>query len=233
MTADSRTLLLWGDTQVGKTTLLTTTFGPCADRITAVDRVKSAKAISALYPGLRRLRTQRLTQATSVYHIDVELVLGNGQLVRLRDVQGGITRLVNEDHVIERLKGASVVLFLMEWKARDIENQINAVRGAWEHSMNAQRGLVFTKCETDLDLDDEAWNGRRDWWQIDEGLAPYRDVVGRFGTAIWPTSSFGFDNDTGYPAVVLGEFGQPLPYRIQPFKVHRPFEWAFQQMGAE
>lgn len=233
MSAEGRTLLLWGDTQVGKTTLLTTAVGPCADCISAIDRGRSAKALASLYPELRRLRTQRLTQATSSYHIDLELVLRDGKPARVRDVQGGITRSVHEDHVAERLSGASVVLFVMEWKARDVENQLNAIRGGWDYSQGARRGLVFTKCETYLDEDDEAWDARPGWWEEDEGLAPYYDLIARFGPAVWPTSSFGFDKDTGYPAVILGEFGQPLPYRIRPLNVHRPFEWAFEQMGVK
>ena len=38
-----------------------------------------------------------------------------------------------------------------------------------------------------------------------------------------------FDNNTGYPAAILGEFGHSLPFNIN-LEMHLPFEWAFSKM---
>lgn len=231
MATDARVLLLWGDTQVGKTTLIVTALGPSVDTIGVIDRLKSAKATGALFADLQRLRTQRLTGGTTQSHVDVDLWLSDGRCVRVRDIRGGLTRVVDKDHVIERLTGASVVLFVVEWKARDVENQFNAIRGAWDHLLGAKCGLVFTKCETDFKKEDRAWKGENGWWKEFGWLGAYHEVVSRFGEAVWPTSSVGYDLRTGYPAVILGEFGQLLPYHVCPLNVHAPFDWAFRQIG--
>ena len=101
MTTDSHVLLLWGDTQVGKTTLLTTAF--YNPTIGEIDREESAQSISTLFQGLRDLSNQRLTKPTVVFHYDVELKMKSGKHV-VRDIKGGITRTVDEESVRERLK---------------------------------------------------------------------------------------------------------------------------------
>lgn len=230
MGADLPTLLLWGDTQVGKTTFLTTALGLCVDELAAIDRMKSARALSGLFPDVRKLRTQRLTQPTAVLHIDLEIDLAEGRRVRVRDVQGGITRSVQEQSVAERVEDADVILFLVEWRARDIENQMNAIFGAWNLSERARRGLVFTKVEMHLEEGDPPWQALPHWWNSEEWLRPYEAMLQKFGEAVWPISNYGYDSNTGYPAVILGEFGQELPYRIKPCNVHRPFQWAFEHL---
>ncbi|HHW96202.1 MAG TPA: hypothetical protein PLC97_05390 [Myxococcota bacterium] len=226
MTTDSHVLLLWGDTQVGKTTLLTTAF--YNPTIGEIDREESAQSISTLFQGLRDLSNQRLTKPTVVFHYDVELKMKSGKHVKVRDIKGGITRTVDEESVRERLEGVSVVLFLVQWDAG--LNQINAIRGAWDHLENAHKGLVITKCEMALGKDDRAWDCYDGWWRQYDWLRKHDDLVGRFGAAVWPTSSYGFDNNTGYPAAILGEFGHSLPFNINPRNVHLPFEWAFSKM---
>ena len=140
-----------------------------------------------------------------------------------------------DDQTVALLRDASVILFLLEWGAwqRDIEGQMAAIRNAWFYCDGRPIGLVFTKCERDIDRLDRAWLGEQGWWRMSKELEDYENVLNRFGDAVWATSSFGFDSTHGRPAVILGEFGQFLPYRIKPRNVHQPFEWALRQLGLE
>lgn len=223
------TVLLWGDTQVGKTTLLATGLGSRASDIKCLDAAASADSLRALEKDLRQLRNARLVSATSAAEpIDIEVVVrGVEGPVRVRDVRGGMTRELEEQRYAALLAEASVVLFLVEWKSRELSNQMGAIESAWDLAAGAQRGLVFTKCEADFTSDHHEWRAEVGWWKGAPWLTGFEPLVARFGAHVWPVSCFGFDPKTGYPAVVLGEFGQLLPLRIAPINVHRPFEWAF------
>jgi hypothetical protein len=91
-------------------------------------------------------------------------------------------------------------------------------------------GLAITKCERGLDTDDPHWLAPLGWWEEHPCWLPYRGVLRFFGNRVWPTSAYGFDRD-GRPACLLGEFGQLMPYNIQPKNVAVPFRWFFKELG--
>ena len=56
-------------------------------------------------------------------------------------------------------------------------------------------------------------------------MASQSRVIERFGDAVWACSAFGFQGRLGLPAVMLGEFGQLLPFEIEPRGVHGALDW--------
>jgi len=224
-------LCYWGDTQVGKTTLLVTaTHGPA--RVRGVDYSASAEALAAhLRPHFDRLRTGRWVQPTSERAIDIGLRLTSGGALRVRDVMGGITRQLSEPWVRELLVEASAFLFLVEWEAADLDRQLACIEAARNFWGDAPRALVFTKCERALSEDDPAWERRPGWWRGRRWLAGYEPLLASFGGSVWPSSAYGYAASTGLPACVIGEFGQLIPYRIQPRGVAAPFAHVLRGLG--
>lgn len=230
------TVMLWGDTQVGKTTLLTTAlYGPRAGRLEAVvDRGRSASALaSTLLPHWRRLSRNLWIQPTSQDFIDIPLVTKSGNNLRLRDVRGGLSRQLESPAVLAELERdrPDAYLFLLEWDSRDLGNQMLAVTGALDLCGDRPRGLVFTKCERTLDEGDPCWRGEARWWRAQPALAPHAHVLESFGEAVWACSAYGYHAATGQPAVLLGEFGQLMPYQIAPQGVSEPFDWLLDRLG--
>ena len=230
------TVLLWGDTQVGKTTLVTTALyarqeGRLAD---LVDRGRSAAALtSTLLPHWRRLSKCLWVQPTGQDFIDIPLVTKSGNALRLRDVRGGLSRQLEEPAVLGELtaRPPDAYLFLVEWGTRDLNNQMLAVSGALDVCGDRPRGLVFTKCERTFAEGDRAWRGATGWWRGEPGLAAYEPLLASFGDAVWPCSAYGYHARLGQPALLLGEFGQLMPYEIQPVGVNDPFDWVLDQLG--
>ena len=160
----SWSVLLWGDTQVGKTTLLTTAlYARQEGRLAGlVDRSRSAAALAGtLLPHWRRISRGLWVQPTSQDFIDVPLFTRSGNVLRLRDVRGGLSRQVEEPAVLRELSASApdAYLFLVEWGSRDLNNHMLAVTGALDLCADRPRGLVFTKCERALDEGDPCWRG--------------------------------------------------------------------------
>ncbi len=227
------TLLLWGDTQVGKTTLLSAAFFCEPGRLRAVDLGASAEALTTiLFESWQNLTNGRLVEATSAGKIDLDLALKNGGRLRIRDVKGGLTREVARSPDARAwLQEASSVLFLVEWNADELGRQLNAIDGAWAFCPDKPRALVFTKVERSLLRADPAWQRRPRWWADHAWCQPHAAMIARFGDAVWPSSCFGYHEEQGSPAMILGEYGLVLPFGIRPRGVVEPIEWLLQRMG--
>lgn len=229
---ESRVLLVWGDTQVGKTALLTVAFNGSFDSelvAAGLDVARSVESIHQAYGhSWRALRENQPTAATAQVN-DTEIVLANGRAILLRDIRGGDVRRDHEPAIMSRLyQGADVALFLVDPTAATLGRQFAQVSAPLRLFSQRPRGLVFTKCELLLEEYHSAWNADRDWWRAVPRLAPHEALIGQFGPAVWPTSAFGYHD--GHPAVILGEFGELLPYQINPKGVLEPFKWMFQQL---
>jgi len=230
------TVQLWGDTQVGKTTLLTTALygrpdGRLAD---VVDRTRSAAALAGtLMPHWRRLSRSQGVQPTRADFVDVALVTRSGNALTLRDVRGGLTRRLEDPAVLGGLVEVApdAYVFLVEWGARDLTTQLLAVSGALDLCGERPRTLAFTKCERALDEGDRRWRARPGWWRDEPALAAHEPLLAGFGDGVWPCSAFGYDARLGRPALVVGEFGQLLPRDIQPVGVNDPFDWVLDRLG--
>ncbi len=229
-------LLLWADTQVGKTAYLTTALCRSlpGQRPRQIDPGRSAAALArTLMPNWRRLRHGLSVPPTSEETIDLELESLGGTRICVRDIKGQLTREVHQPAVAERLDQAQAVLFLVEWGSRSLNQQLLAIESALDFCGGKPIALAFTKCELGLPEDHEAWSPLRQdgWWRREASWSENAAVLERFGGAAWPTSAYGYDPRTGLPAAILGEFGQLIPFRVNPKGVVAPIEWIFERLG--
>lgn len=228
------TILNWGDTQRGKTSLGAAALFSSSDSLPAIDRGAAAGALVAtLHTHWRRLQTGCPVQATSCDSIDLDLPTRAGSVVRLRDIRGQGTREPERDDVRRWLVEADAFLFILEWDAPDMRRQIAALEAAWNFTAGKPAALAFTKCERSMSESDPAWEAREGWWRASPRLSGCEYAIARFGEAVWPTSTYGYDAATGLPAEVLGEFGELIPCGIVPKGVGRPFEWLFSRLGVK
>jgi hypothetical protein len=233
---DARRLLLWGDERAGKTTLLAAAlYGGGESRLARmVDRESSAGSLNtALLPTWRRVA--RGLGALPTGQDAVELVLGlrdGGSLV-VRDVRGSLARRLDEVGVIEEFRAAraDAVLLVLEWDGRDLTDRMTAVTAALDLIGSRPHGLAITKCERALAETDRRWFTGAGWWRDVGDLARHGGVLERFGDAVWPCSAYGYHREQGVPAVLLGEFGQLIPFEVRPVGVAEPFDWALGVRG--
>ncbi|NVB39837.1 hypothetical protein G6O69_18485 [Pseudenhygromyxa sp. WMMC2535] len=225
-------ITMWGSSQVGKTTYMTMALSHrSVSRL--FDRERSERALATLLGSRRRLMSQQGMNPTSVSPAPLQLTLAAGQEVALSDVRGGDTQLLGQDRVADRLKQADVILFFVSWRSSNLGHEFLAVRDGLDATPTKRWGLVFTKCETAFDLRDDDWECSEGWWRERELLRPHASIIELFGDAVWPISSFGYDRETGRPAVMLDEFGNELPWNIRPKNVEVPLLWALKQVGIE
>jgi hypothetical protein len=228
-----KTLLLWGDTQVGKTALLTMAlFSEEKEDFGVIDREASSDDLcTTLLPVYKRMKSNSWVLPTTEDNIDIDLTTYNKNRLRIRDIKGYNIRRVDKGEIREYVKKADGILFVIEWKSKDINNQMLAIEGSWDLVEKKPHGLVFTKCERDFPAEDKRWDGQpNDWWKSDTQLLNYK-ILDRFGEAVWPTSAFGYSLETGFPAIIIGEFGQMIPYWPNPKGVSKPFAWIIKKIG--
>jgi hypothetical protein len=223
-------LLLWGETQVGKTTLLAAGLLANPELLPTVDwTAHPDDACQDVVRHWGQLRRNELIEAT-VQVRTLNLLLGNGNTVIIEDIRGGSVREPFGE-AFPSLKQAGGVLFVTQWKGRDVARHMEAIEVGLQLCQNKKVGLAFTKCEAWLDADDPHWDAPPGWWREHARWDGREEkVLEKFGAQVWPTSAYGFDPD-GRPACLLGEFGQVMPYRVSPRNVARPFAWFLQELG--
>lgn len=233
MSDGTKTIMLWGDTQVGKTALLTMALDQAKQDELPLDRAKSALAVNILLnTHKRRLLLNQQVLPTSEDFIDLDLISKNGSIIQIRDMKGELTQ-ISKESTYNKLMASDAILFVMELNPPNLSRNILAIKSAWDICLDKPKGLAFTKCERSLAPNDPAWTGRRDWWRKVYQWGEHEPVISGFGEAVWPTSAYGYEAKFGFPAVVLGEFGQLLPYRINSKGVIEPFRWLLSQLGVK
>lgn len=232
MSSSTSTILIWGDTQVGKSTLLTTALMADDSGLTGIDRAQSARAIATtVVPQYQRLSACHWVSPTVRQPIDIDLVTTAGTPIRLRDVPGSLTRDIHLPDVQQRLMESSAVLYLVEWNAQDLNRQMAAIRSTWRLLDGKPQALAITKCERGLTMEDEAWQCAPGWWRRGRWLN-HGDLLEQFGSAVFPTTAYGYHFDTGLPALIIGEYGQLLPFGFRPRGVGEPLQNLLVRMGA-
>lgn len=228
----NKTILLWGDTQVGKTAFLSSAFFAPKHQFDWLDEAQSQTALNAtLFRHWQRLRKGLPVEPTAHELINLDLVLRDGGNLSVRDMQGGLTQKLDNISLIERvLDGVDAFLFLIEWNARNLEKQMVALEGVIGHCGDRPKGLAFTKCELDLEPYDAAWRGKPGWWRSAAHLSMYRQLLERFEENVWACSSFGYHADTGMPAVTIGEFAELIPIQINPKGTDLPLNHLFERL---
>lgn len=231
-TADLRTILMWGGTQSGKSSLIAAALFDTESELPSLDRAKTGAAANAarLHEHWRDLREGRPLKPTVKDNIDIMLHRLAGAPAQLRDVRGG--RIDEEyDALTEQtLQSAAAVLFILDFEARDPVRQRRTIDGYWNVCGDRPKALVFTKCELHFDYEHKAWKAERGWWQDFQELRMLGSSIERFGDAVFPTSVYGYHRGSWAPALTLGEFGEIRPFDIRPQGVARPFVWALEQM---
>jgi hypothetical protein len=228
-------LLLWGETQVGKTTLLAAGLLARPGELPEIDWAAGGErdGRDKVLGHWHRLRRNLLLEPTSREAV-LTLTLRNGNRLTVRDVRGGDCR--EPFRVIgdpaEGVENAAPhgVLFVTEWEGQDVAQHMAAVEAALPLCRGRKVGLAITKCEKELDADDPGWRGAEGWWREHDCWRPYAALLASFGRQVWATSAYGHAAD-GRPACLLGEFGQVMPYQVEPRNVAAPFAWFFKELG--
>ncbi|QXE85533.1 hypothetical protein KP003_14225 [Geomonas nitrogeniifigens] len=227
-----KTIALWGDTQVGKTTLLAAALCSQYHGFDLLDlNASNAELGQTLAPIWRLLQKGMPTPPTSSAKIDIRLTCKGGTEVHFRDVRGAIASGEDHNEKLKIIDGSDAIIFVLEWNGRNMADQFNAVSTIVTMFDKRPKALVFTKCEKTFEAVSEVWDAFPEWWRENPALAPHSQVISLFGTAVWPTSSWGYDNETWMPCAILGEFGQLIPFRINPKGVEVPFYFIFRELG--
>ncbi|MGC3970367.1 MAG: hypothetical protein QM775_24450 [Pirellulales bacterium] len=232
---NSKTLLLWGATQAGKTTLITSALMHQADSLPPLfDRTESRDALveKGIMQGMHRLLEGRPIASTTSDTIDITLTIDRGASLRLRDIRGGI--VVDGTEFKRWAHEVDGILFIVECGGPRHAQQMAAVNSLLSLVSKDQVkiGLAITKCERILCPSDSAWNAEFECWRqpgFQELWRPFESTLKAFGDAVWPVSAFGYDEDR--PACVLTEFGRLLPYGVRPKNVCLPLRWFLREFG--
>ena len=227
----TKRLVLWGDTQVGKTAFLATSLSHARERFPEIDWGRSADSLAEnITPHWQRLSRNLWIESTSAIK-EIQLSLTTGHQLIFVDVKGGAVRQESNADARQQLKDANAVLFLVEWNGQNMPRHFLAIDTAWPEVAQLTKGLVFTKCERNFQYEDPAWEAKPGWWSASDVIHPYAHILRRFPEdAIWPVSAYGYNTRTLRPAVILGEFGQMMPYQVNPRKVAEPLRWILDRL---
>jgi hypothetical protein len=222
---------LWGTTQVGKTALLATALFGGANVFRNVIRADDKTSINSyLFRAYRQLQNNRLVPQTASRDVSVSIAVGDTE-VHLVDVAGQIVLEIDTEGVRSIVRGCDAMLFLFEYDGQSQGDQIAAIQGASVEMGDKPVALALTKCERRLTRDDPIWQRPRNWLRSTPMWPSHSSTLGRFTDRAWPTSAFGYDAETGLPAIMLGEMGQMLPFRIQPRNVAEPLVFLLEELG--
>lgn len=234
--SSATTILVWGETQVGKTSWLATALYWQDAFWDLIDRTGSAAVLSsAVFPHWKRLRTGMHTESTSEEMINIDLVTMQKNTVRLRDIRGQLVHDINTESVQKRLiADADGFLFFLSLGSSSLGTQIMAIESMLPFLNGRPGAVIITKCETELEAESEEWLAAPGWWRADHRLAPFASILDQFGEYIWPVSSFGFCQESGasdWPAMTMGEFANTIPFGIGPRNVALPLRWILTELG--
>lgn len=225
-------ILIWGPTQVGKTALLATALYGGDPALASVVRADEGTSLNReLFDVIRRLKNNQWVPPTGADSTVILLPGVDGGAVELVDVRGGLTLEIQGPSARDLVRSAHAMLFLVEYMGQDTGNQMAAIEAAVLEMGDKPVALALTKCERWLLKEDDIWNCPEGWLEQTPLWATHHGTLRRFGGKAWPTSAFGYEESTGLPAVILGEMGQLLPFRINPRNVAQPLASLLRTLG--
>jgi hypothetical protein len=233
--SSKKRIVLWGNTQVGKTALLATALYGRNPELSEVHVDASAKSGNyKLFEVWRRLRNNQWVPSTKD-PVTVKLTTRIGCEVELVDVRGGMTLEFQQEGVADLIQGADAVLFLVRYDSDNSADEIAAIEGACleiqASASDKPTALALTQCELHLKFEDAAWSDPGQCLRSCPLWATHEATLRRFERVVWPTSSYGYEPETRLPALILGEMGQLLPYRIDPLNVAKPLAYLLRKLG--
>ena len=225
-------IVMWGPSQVGKTTWLAGCFGACAPRWLMTRDDETALTHARLLSIWNRLVSNQLvsgTMAEKYYSVRHR----SGAEIRFRDMRGGnALNPAQHREDMQALRRASAALVFAEWASPDETKDRIAVNGAVNLANldpPIPMSLVVTKCENHLDSrtlirfasDPHRFAEREDFPRH------MRDLIQQFRPGhVFPLTVYGYAEAGDRPAHFCDEFGRLVPWGIRPFLVDAPMRWA-------
>ena len=229
----AKRILIWGSTRVGKTALLATALFSGAPELSVLSGKSEGGALyTRLFEAWLRLSRNQFVPATSVDENVIGFRISEQQQVELVDVRGRLaTSLGVEQGARELLASADAVLFLAEYESPEQQIQMNAIQAAVVGHEKRPMAFALTKCEVRLRHEDPVWDAHPGWLRNTPFYRNHSRLLQYFHDSAWPTSAFGYAEPERLPAIILGEFGQSLPFRIQPRNVALPLAYLLGELG--
>ncbi|HEX4955390.1 MAG TPA: hypothetical protein VF017_18520 [Thermoanaerobaculia bacterium] len=233
----TRTVALWGATQVGKTTTLAAYFGKHRPAWVVRDDSDTRMSLRSFQEIWNALQGNRLVPGTTMA-IDHRLRHREGFTVLFRDMHGGNARNVltsRED--AEALYRADAAMMFIDWPGTNAVAGRAAIENALQElDPDRPTVLLITKCESHLSMADFALFAMDplEFAQRQDFSRELRESMESFTRhfrqgAVFPVTVYGWNGTR--PAHFYDEFGRLVPWHIQPALVERPFEHILGKLG--
>lgn len=209
-----RSVLLWGASGAGKSSLLAASLG--AGERPGPLGVDPERTPTWVTGDAARLASGRPVLPTRVPVQEAELAGPAGTRVIVRDPGDGLGDGAPGEEALEVLNAADRAILVFEAHGRDLEARAEALHMAARVLVPRPAVILVTKLDQLLGWDDPAWGGGPGWWRDLGELAPWVEGMLPHDYPVLPASAFGYDPASRRPAVLLGEYGEALPYRVAP-----------------
>lgn len=223
-------IVLWGSTQVGKTTALVAYLAMHATWV--AEDEESRRELFRLRHEWNLLKQNQLVTGTAA-PVWNPLRHRDGSLVRFRDIRGEHS-VDSADEAAELRRAAGVLLFL-EWPShRSVVNDIAVHNALAQIAPHVPRALVITKCESGMTTAEfaECVVHPRGSAAIRRTPAALQRLLNDTpALEVFPITVYGWKDDL--PAQYYNEFGQFVPWAIEPAMVERPFGYMLERVMAK
>ena len=227
-------VVLWGASQVGKTTTLAAYLGKY--RPTWIDRQGDRETRDVIRNFQKIWTSLRQNQLIGGTIESSEFILrrDDGSQVCFLDIKGGNSQdLTRHDDDAEALANAHGAIIFVEWPGvGSVTSQIALENALLEIKPDIPTALVITKCECYIELSRFAGFSLDPIGYAKENGLP-EDLIeimlifqeDRINRKIFPISVYGWSKDNKRPAHFYDEFGRLVPWNIRPSHVDRPFDY--------
>jgi hypothetical protein len=224
-------VVLWGDTQVGKTTTLATYLCHAASQPSWLDRgapetISTLLQLSGVWTALRRNELPGGTHNAKLYSVRHK----DRRLFRFRDMKGGNAgEPADSKEDFNALQDADALIVFVKWPEGNTAPDLIAVENLLRFARHCPRALAVTKVEsyltpeklTEFSMNPISvaveMNLNHDFIEILEHFSAYE---------IAPVSVYGYSTTEDYPAHYQDEFGRFVPWKVRPVNVALPFKCA-------
>ncbi|HLX08673.1 MAG TPA: hypothetical protein VKY89_12510 [Thermoanaerobaculia bacterium] len=231
------TIVLWGASQVGKTTTLAAYFGRATPEWVAQadgDTRQTLRRFAQTWDALRRNQLVPGTLEPRLFSLRHRA----GPRLTFRDIQGGNARNPEASGEGPLLFAADAALIFCEWPGARTADSETALKNALiELLPERPAALVITKCEAHLGEADflRFADSPLDFAAAHPPLAPLVPLLEGASRhfrqlQIAPVTVYGWND--GRPAHSYDEFGRLVPWEINPAEVERPFDFVLTALRA-
>jgi hypothetical protein len=228
--SEVRDIVLWGASQVGKTTALAAFLSHRPPSWLDTSAEESQKTLVDLGEIWNMLQRNQLPPPNAI-PLHYEVRSHKGSILRFRDMRGGDAETFageQREANLQALREAAGVMLFVSWPGDGRTEGVIAARNALRQLGRQARALVLvlTKVEAYLSFYQLASFRIKDPLEVARELplsAPFVDLLRELPpAAIFPITVYGYSEE-GHPAHYLDEFGQLVPWNIRPHFVELPF----------